>query len=78
MHTRRWISEGLEVVTTVRRLAQWERSVALTQLALLNLYCQEGWCGDGEDPFAKMNELILWTLPCDISPAAKSRERGRP
>jgi len=50
--------KGFEVVTMVRRLAQKEHSAALSQLASRISVVMKFGAGAGEDPFAKVKELI--------------------
>merc|ERR1719383_669617 len=50
--------KGFEVVTMVRRLAQKEHSAALSQLASRISAVMKFGAGAGEDPFAKVKELI--------------------
>ena len=50
--------KGFDVVTMVRRLAQKEHSAALSQFASRISAVMKFGAGAGEDPFAKVTELI--------------------
>ena len=73
-------SKGFEVVTMVRRLAQKEHSAALQHLASCISVVVKFGAGTGEEPFAKVKDLItnvINKLQSEAScedPVAKSEE----